>query len=102
LGSTEATEFAPEDIGGAIEFIQALPEALNRVYVEVWEESAWRFVYGDCRPFVPRLLELVTRGRRFRVRGVDFVQVPDLPSAYFRTRPRLPRSGPMSTDSSAP
>ena len=71
-----AHEFAPFDLEGAASFIEKLPRECSRVYVEVWEDSDWHFVYGDDRCYVVRLLALVTRGRRFRLRAVDLTN-PD-------------------------
>jgi len=71
-----AREFAPFDLEGAETFIDELPPDVLRVYVEVWEDQVWQFVYGDERCYVLRLLALVTRGRPFRIRSVDLTN-PD-------------------------
>jgi hypothetical protein len=78
----EPKEFEPTDLGGALAFIDALPPEARRVYVEVWEDSLWRFVYGDERAYVHRVLGVVVRDRRFRVRGVDLSQIPINPPSY--------------------
>lgn len=63
-------EFNGEEISAAVECIAGMPEEVRRVYVEVWNDR-WDFVYGDLREYVvPRLLQLVVRGRSFRVKGV--------------------------------
>jgi hypothetical protein len=76
----DVREFAPDDVGGALAFVDSLPADLNRVYVDVWEATTWRFVYGDNRRYVARLLGLVVNERRFRVRGVDLVDLSTMPA----------------------
>lgn len=72
-------EFAAEDVAGATAFVEQLPRELSRVYVEVWERDRWRFVYGDDRRYVSRLLGLVIHERRFRLRGIDLTSLQDGP-----------------------
>ena len=66
-----AQEFSPADLEAAMAFIHSLPDEIRKVYVDVWDEVGWRFVYGDSPRHVPRVLERLTRGRVFRVRSVD-------------------------------
>jgi hypothetical protein len=64
-------EFSPADLEAAVAFIRGLPQEIRKVYVDVWDEVGWRFVYGDQPLHVPRVLAYMTRGRTFRVRSID-------------------------------
>jgi hypothetical protein len=77
-------EFAAEDLGGALDFIEQLPGDVRRIYVDVWDENRWIFVYGDDRRFVMCLLALVARERRFRLSGVDLTRFPEGPPLIVR------------------
>jgi hypothetical protein len=66
-----AREFSPADLESAVSFIRALPQEIRKVYVDVWEDVGWRFVYGDAPAHVHRILAEMTRGRSFRVRSID-------------------------------
>lgn len=67
-GSNGKREFAGYEIAAALSFIEELPPGVQRIQVDVWD-GAWQFAYGDDRSRVHTLLDLVVRGRRFRVRG---------------------------------
>ena len=65
-------EFAASDLAAALAYIEALPEDIRRVYMDVRDErGAWRCVYADDRGHVSRLLKGMILGRDFRLRGVD-------------------------------
>src|SRR5688572_29966865 len=70
-GKTERQEFAPDDLTGALKFIEAMPAEFRRVHVDVWKDgSGWSFVLGDERRYVRRLLGVVVGNRRFRLKGI--------------------------------
>jgi hypothetical protein len=83
-------EFAAEDLSGALAFIDELRGDVRRIYVYVWDENGWRFVYGDDRRYVTRLLGLVVRQRRFRLSAVDLTRFPEGPPLIVRDPPTRP------------
>ena len=69
MSSALTKEFDPTDLTGAMAFVAELPQEVQRVYVDVWQGSDWRFVVGDHRSHVTRTIERVTVGQRFRIRA---------------------------------
>lgn len=65
--SPEIREFAPHEIPEAIAFIESLPHDI-RVYIDEWDESDWRFVFGDVPDHALNGLSRLMPGARFRIR----------------------------------
>jgi hypothetical protein len=62
-----ARDFPSEGVSDAIEFIDGLPPNVERIHVHVWDDGAWRFVWGGERHFVQQTLGALVEGRRFRL-----------------------------------